>query len=109
MLTKKNYQSPLGEITLLSDETYLLGVWFKEQKYFAANYDLNQAKEDKSLPIINAIDWLDAYFKGENPDLKKIKLINVNLPFPTEPIFSVNGTRNVFQLISKVELAKSSF
>jgi len=42
MLTKKNYQSPLGEITLLSDETYLLGVWFKEQKYFAANYDLNQ-------------------------------------------------------------------
>ena len=48
MLTKKNYQSPLGEITLLSDETYLLGVWFKEQKYFAANYDLNQAKEDKS-------------------------------------------------------------
>ena len=74
MLTKKNYQSPLGEITLLSDETYLLGVWFKEQKYFAANYDLNQAKEDKSLPIINAIDWLDAYFKGENPDFKKIKL-----------------------------------
>ena len=43
MLTKKNYQSPLGEITLLSDETYLLGVWFKEQKYFAANYDLKKS------------------------------------------------------------------
>ena len=87
MLAKKNYQSPLGEITLLSDETYLLGLWFKEQKYFAANYDLNQAKEDKSLPIINAIEWLDAYFKGENPDFKKIKFYiikMVNMIFITD-------------------------
>jgi methylated-DNA-[protein]-cysteine S-methyltransferase len=74
MLYKKNYQSPLGEMTLLSDETYLLGLWFKEQKYFAANYDLNRAKEDKSLPLINAIEWLESYFKGETPDSKKIKL-----------------------------------
>jgi methylated-DNA-[protein]-cysteine S-methyltransferase len=27
MLYKASYQSPLGEMSLLSDETYLLGLW----------------------------------------------------------------------------------
>ena len=41
MLYKASYQSPLGEMSLLSDETYLLGLWFNEQKYFGSAYDLN--------------------------------------------------------------------
>ena len=69
-----DYQSPLGELVILSDETYLLGLWFKNQKYFAANYDLKQAKNSKSNPINLAIEWLNQYFKGEIPDSKKIKL-----------------------------------
>lgn len=31
MLYKASYQSPLGEMSLLSDETYLLGLWFNEK------------------------------------------------------------------------------
>ena len=39
MLYKASYQSPLGEMSLLSDEIYLLGLWFNEQKYFGSAYD----------------------------------------------------------------------
>lgn len=56
MLYKASYQSPLGEMSLLSDETYLLGLWFNEQKYFGSACDLNLAQKDESLPITEAID-----------------------------------------------------
>ena len=74
MLYKASYQSPLGEMSLLSDETYLLGLWFNEQKYFGSAYDLNLAQKDESLPITEAIEWLNQYFRGENPNSQKIKL-----------------------------------
>lgn len=74
MLYKASYQSPLGEMSLLSDETYLLGLWFNEQKYFGSAYYLNLAQKDESSPITEAIEWLNQYFRGENPNSQKIKI-----------------------------------
>lgn len=74
MLYKADYQSPLGEMTLLADESCLLGLWFKEQKYFSLGYDLSEAKNGENLPIIKATEWLNQYFRGENPSSKMIKL-----------------------------------
>lgn len=77
-----NYESPLGKLVMASDGKSLTGLWFEGQKYFASTvakevqcqlmmqretqtslYEL----EDK-LPVFEQTrQWLDCYFKGEEP------------------------------------------
>ncbi|WP_415603100.1 hypothetical protein [Liquorilactobacillus hordei] len=68
MLHKTTYESPLGDITLLSDEVYLLGLWIKGQKNYGSNYNLETIKQIESKPIHLAKIWLEQYFAGNNPD-----------------------------------------
>ncbi|MCT6828649.1 MAG: 6-O-methylguanine DNA methyltransferase, partial [Lactobacillus helsingborgensis] len=67
-LYKTLYQSQLGSITLLSNQHYLLGLWFNDQKYFGADYHLTSVKSSVNKPIKLALNWLSAYFAGQNPD-----------------------------------------
>jgi len=61
------YDSPLGGILLASDGEALTGLWFEEQKYYAAGLDAKH--EEKSLPLFAACDrWLELYFNGQCPD-----------------------------------------
>ncbi len=61
-----HYTSPLGRITLASDGTYLIGLWFDGQKYFADT--LHEPHPEKSLSVfIQTTQWLDIYFSGKNP------------------------------------------
>ena len=61
-----HYASPFGPITLASDGTSLVGLWFDGQKYFAAT--LEDAHRQKSLPVFEeARRWLDLYFSGKEP------------------------------------------
>ena len=60
------YQSPLDEITIVSNGSAITGLWFAKQKYFDAELGENNANSD--LPIFTkAMRWLDAYFAGKNP------------------------------------------
>ena len=62
-----HYDSPLGGITMASDGTALIGLWFDGQKYFADVLDAEH--EEKPLPIFEQTDkWLDIYFSGKAPD-----------------------------------------
>lgn len=61
------YYSPLGKILLASDGTYLTGLWFEGQKYYAAG--LSAGAYEKDLPVFAETGkWLDIYFSGEEPD-----------------------------------------
>ena len=61
------YRSPLGDITLAIDGEGLTGLWFNEQKYFAAT--LATEHEQGDLPLFAQTKrWLDTYFHGENPE-----------------------------------------
>lgn len=73
------YLSPLGPLTLASDGTNLIGLWFDGQKYFA---DTLQGKaQEKSLPIFKqTCRWLDIYFSGNKPDFTPPLLIRAT-PF----------------------------
>ena len=63
-----HYQSPLGGITLASNGTALVGLWFDGQKHFAETLD-NKYEEREDLPIFNETKkWLDIYFNGCVPD-----------------------------------------
>ena len=61
----QEYQSPIGKLILLSDGNNLTGLFF-DQSYDSVNYAKSIKKE---LPIfLEVAQWLDIYFKGENPN-----------------------------------------
>lgn len=61
------YQSPVGEILLAADEIGVVGIWFKEEKYYA--YCLDKENILKETPVIKELKkWLDIYFQGKEPD-----------------------------------------
>lgn len=62
-----HYQSPIGGITMSSNGTELIGLWFDGQKYFGDT--LADVYEEKALPIFEqTVRWLDIYFSGKAPD-----------------------------------------
>ncbi len=61
-----HYASLLGGMTMAGDGDSLTGLWFDDQKYFAAG--LNPLHEEKSLPVFDlTVRWLDLYFSGREP------------------------------------------
>ena len=67
MLYTSHYASPLGGMTLVSDGTALVGLYFDGQKYFAEGLDAKRTQ--KNLPVFEeARRWLDVYFSGRKPD-----------------------------------------
>ncbi|WP_311195018.1 methylated-DNA--[protein]-cysteine S-methyltransferase [Selenomonas noxia] len=67
MLYTSHYASPLGGMTLVSDGTALVGLYFDGQKYAAEGLDATRTQ--KNLPIFEeARRWLDVYFSGRKPE-----------------------------------------
>ena len=66
MIYTSLYSSPLGSITLASDETSIIGLWFNGQRHFGNI--LPELTEQKELSIFkDAKRWLDIYFSGKEP------------------------------------------
>ena len=71
MLYTSHYASPLGGMTLVSDGTALVGLYFDGQKYAAEGLDATHTQ--KNLPIFEeARRWLDVYFSGRKPDFMPV-------------------------------------
>lgn len=67
MLYTAHYDSPLGGMTLVSDGTALVGLYFDGQKYAAEGLDATRTQ--KNLPVFEeARRWLDVYFSARKPD-----------------------------------------
>ena len=64
----QTYHSPIGELILLSDGKDLTGVHYHRSE-FQKKRD-NQRITEEMLPLfVKVVHWLDAYFKGENPEI----------------------------------------
>ena len=77
---KQIYISPLGEMSLVADETGLVGAWFFKQKYFELSL------EKATMPVENDILkrtrlLLDDYFSGKYPDFSSLPLAIVGTDF----------------------------
>ena len=74
MVYSSIYNSPIGKLTILCDESNVLGLWIKGQKYFGNNI-LEKAIVSNNQPIlIQTKKWLDRYFKGKNPQIEELPL-----------------------------------
>ncbi|MFV0381534.1 MAG: methylated-DNA--[protein]-cysteine S-methyltransferase [Breznakia sp.] len=77
-----HYRSPLGELSIACDETHnLVGIWFKNQKYFGENMLKNAIIDDNLIVFTTVKKWLDAYFSGTNPSPIPISLKTIGTPF----------------------------
>lgn len=69
-----NYKSPVGNLTIASDEESIVGLWIENQKYFKETIHSKLKRKD-DLPILKqAKEWLDRYFKKQNPSYKDLNL-----------------------------------
>ncbi len=66
MISTRYYDSPLGRILLSADETGLTGLWFEGSMHFALGLP-KEHRDGVNKTLLNAKQWLDIYFSGENP------------------------------------------
>ena len=67
MYYSTTYNSPLGEMLIVSDGESVCGVWFYDQKHFPSFDNLIQ---DDNLAIFKKVKiWFDDYFDGKNPKI----------------------------------------
>lgn len=80
MLYSTVYASPVGELTVASDGSHIVGLWIKGQKYFGGSLKEELLEKEEMLKqeepevFTAARDWLDRYFKGEKPEIRELPL-----------------------------------
>ncbi|GMG66542.1 methylated-DNA--[protein]-cysteine S-methyltransferase [Tetragenococcus halophilus] len=74
MLYKSKYASPLGNILILADNSFVLGLWFEDQKYYGASYSLEEAVDQENRVIKKVKEWLNDYFDGRKPAKEHLSL-----------------------------------
>lgn len=82
MFYQTNYETPLGTVTLAcdADGENLVGLWNEGQKYHGGSIPGSLVEKDEIPLFDKAKDWLDSYFRGENPPIADLPLA----PFGTE-------------------------
>lgn len=81
MFYSTQYTSAMGNLTLVSTDQSLVGLWVEDQKYFAATIG-NQVVHHSEPPILRQTKaWLDRYFAGEQPGPTTLSLAPVGSAF----------------------------
>ena len=81
MLYLSHYCSPIGKLTIVSDERNLVGLWIDGQKHFMAGIT-GSPEDGTSHPLHrNTALWLDAYFAGQAPSADHIPMAPMGTPF----------------------------
>lgn len=66
MYYSTNYNSPIGELLIISDGECLVGVRFQDEK---SKINDEMVQKDDLTIFQNVKQWLDDYFKGKNPQI----------------------------------------
>ena len=98
-----NYQSPLGEIVIASDDTAITSLWLVGQRHF--DIELEGCIADKDLPIFDEVShWLDIYFTGNNPG--EIPAVHMNGTLFQLEVWQILQTIPYGKLITYREIAE---
>ncbi len=81
MINITNVESPLGDILLAEKDDALIGLWIEEQKYYLGSLK-EEVVENDNITIFNQTkQWLDRYFRGEQPKIGELKLSPIGSEF----------------------------
>ena len=81
MIHTTQYDSPLGKLLLAAKDGALVGLWIMGQKYFLESIHEPMEDQPNNPTLIAAENWLDRYFRGENPAIDQLKLAPEGSPF----------------------------
>ena len=81
MIYISHYPSPLGDILLASLNNELIGLWFEGQKYYLASINEEMQEKNDEEIFLKTKNWLDRYFKGEQPNIKELSLNPIGSDF----------------------------
>ena len=73
--------SPLGEMSLVANESGLVGVWFLQQKYFEHGLEEGNLLFEKNDVLKETELLLEHYFSGDCPDFSSLPLASVGTSF----------------------------
>lgn len=68
------YTSIIGKLTIVSDELNIVGLWMENQKHFESTITEKLLRNDSLPVLVLARNWLDEYFKGNNPSISLLPL-----------------------------------
>ena len=79
----RDYESPIGGITLCSNGTGLCGLWMSGQKYFGGTIPGEMTPDDGTAAAVldDACEWLDEYFTGKRPEIRRLPLAPIGSDF----------------------------
>lgn len=80
MFYQSVYYSPVGKITIVSNEDYLVGLWIEGQKYFLGS--IKEKMIDKETDVLkDTKEWLDRYFNHQLPQISELPLAPMGSEF----------------------------
>lgn len=68
------YTSPVGKLTIASDGNAVVGLWLNGQKYFLDTLSELPTRNDALDIFDKTRQWLDLYFAGKHPDIRRLLL-----------------------------------
>ena len=81
MYYKSYYKSPLGQISIICDDSSLCGLYFHDQKYYEKGFENSDLVEDETAIHKVVKLALDDYFLGDDRTLKNISIKPKGTPF----------------------------
>ena len=103
MLYKSYYKSPLGILTLISDKDTLNYILFENDRFYE---NIKPKAIEKDLKIFTQTkNWLDKYFKGQNPNINELNINPKGTIFQKE-IWNVLKTIPYGKTITYKEIAE---
>ena len=74
MYYMSSYKAPMGTLTLVSNESCLIGAWFEGQKYYMESVAKEDVVQQETDVLVRTKKWLDDYFSGRMPALITLPL-----------------------------------
>ncbi|MGN0243672.1 MAG: methylated-DNA--[protein]-cysteine S-methyltransferase [Lachnospiraceae bacterium] len=81
MYYQTTYDSPIGKLTLVSDDDALIGLWIEGQKFYAQGIPEERITDDKHPVLTDTKDWLDMYFSKNKPCITNLPLAPMGTVF----------------------------
>lgn len=74
MIVISHYLSPIGDLLIAVKNDKLIGLWMEGQKYYKQGICEKTIEDDYYFVIIKVKEWLDRYFREEQPSICELEL-----------------------------------
>lgn len=75
------YNSPVGKLTIASNQKNIVGLWLDKQKYYMDILEGKECQEKETDVIKLTKKWLDKYFNNEKPEISELPIEFIGTDF----------------------------